>query len=208
MKDGKLKIDFEAGEIMGASVSAGLDRTYQGLFETARLELTKGVRPPIEAGIRLIVFGCFWCEAVCNDATREVLRACTKPAAVAETVWETIKRTSFRSKFPIVAAFAKNPDPERATRVLSGLEMVFELRNRLAHFKDEYVSVAGPLTLDELPLKILNFPDADLIEKLRPPSTEVCAEAIVTGINWLKEIYVESVPVKLDAAEEAQPETH
>ena len=205
MRDGKLEISFEAGGIRGVSVNAGLDRTYQGLFDTARQELRRP-DPPIEAGIRLIVFGCFWCEAVCNEVLRELLHACTKTEVVASAVWKTIRRTPFRSKFSIVAAFAKSPDLERARRVLSDLERVFELRNRLAHFKDEYTPVAGPLTLDELQSLILNFPDADLIKKLRPSSTEVDAEAIVTGINWLNEIFQEYFPRKSHDLEEAKPE--
>lgn len=195
MKDGNLKISIEAGEITGVSVNAGLDWTYQRLFETARRKLRKP-NPTIETRVQVIVFGCFWCEAVYNEAIRELLLASTKPAAVAESVWENIQRVPFESKFSIVTSFANASDPERARRVLAGLKVVFELRNRLAHFKDKYVSVSGPLTLDELKSEFFNFPDADLIAKLRPPSTEDCAEAIVSGINWLNEIYEEYFQVR------------
>ncbi len=78
MKVGKLKISFEAGEIVGVSNNAALDIAYERLFKTAQAELQEAdasidVCIRIDAAIRLIVFGCFWLEAVCNEALRDTL---------------------------------------------------------------------------------------------------------------------------------------
>ena len=115
MRDGKLKLTVEAGEIVAVSVDAGLDLAYRRLFDSARKELQRP-EPPIEAGIQLIVFGCFWLEAVCNEAVRVLLRASTKPTAAADSAWQTIKRASFDSKLSIVSAFRKTPDRDPAAR--------------------------------------------------------------------------------------------
>jgi len=187
------------------SVNAGLDLAYERLFEAARAELRRP-DPSIEAGIRLIVFGCFWLEAICNETLRKLLRASMKPSAVAEAAWEALKRGTFHAKLDIVSAFAKRPDAERARRVSSALARVFELRNRLAHFKDEDIAVAGSLTLDEFQARFDAFPDADLIAELRPPSTEVSAEAISSGIEWLHDVDQQHFPSETRTPEETTTE--
>ena len=193
MEDGILKVKFTAGEIKGVSVNAGLDLTYQRLFETAKTDLRK-TEPSIEAGISLIIFGCFWLEAVCNETSRKLLQASTKPDTVAQAVWESIKRINFNSKLSIISAFAKNPNTESAESVINNLKEVFELRNRLAHFKDEDTPVAGSLNRDEFIAKLDKFSDPDLITKLKPPSTDIYAKAIEQGIEWLNKIYKEYYP--------------
>ena len=146
MRDGKLKITFEAGEIVVVSVNAGLDLAYERLFDSARQQLQQP-EPPIEAGIQLIVFGCFWLEAVCNEVLRDLIRASMKPSTAAEAGWEIIKRASFQSKLSTISAFTKAPDPARSNAIARDLSELFGLRNRLAHFKDEDEPIAGPLTL-------------------------------------------------------------
>jgi hypothetical protein len=205
MRDGKLKITFDAGEIVVVSVNAGLDLAYQRLFEAAKADLRRP-DPSIEAGIRLTVFGCFWLEAICNETLRKFLRASMKPPAVAEAAWEALKRGTFHAKLDIVSAFAKRPDAERARRVSSALTTVFELRNRLAHFKDEDIPVAGPLTLDEFQARFDEFPDADLIAELRPPSIEVYADAISSGIEWLHDVDQQHFPSETRPPEETTKE--
>jgi hypothetical protein len=182
MRDGSLKITFEAGEIVVVSVNAGLDLAYQRLFETARQQLRRP-EPSIEAGIQLIVFGCFWLEAISNEALRNLIRSSLKPSAVAEAVWESLKRASFHVKFSTISAFTKTPDAARSDSIARDLTALFDLRNRLAHFKDEDAPVAGPLTLDEFWNRFEQFPDADLIAQLRPPATDRWAMAVLTPIR-------------------------
>ena len=56
------------------SGNAGLDLTYRELFQSATTELQRG-NPKAELGVRLIVFGCFWLEAKCNENSEEVIGA-------------------------------------------------------------------------------------------------------------------------------------
>jgi hypothetical protein len=193
MRDGNLKIKYEAGKIKVVSVSAGLDLAYRRLFEAAKAELRK-TNTSIEAGISLIIFGCFWLEAVCSETLKVLLQASMNPPSVADVTWDTIKRASFHAKFSLASAFARKPDPQRAKRLSADIVPVFDLRNRLAHFKDEDIPVTGPLTAEEFKAQFDQFPDADLIEKLRPPSTNIYAEAIEAGISWLNEIHSEYFP--------------
>jgi hypothetical protein len=193
MRDGKLKITFEAGEIVVVSVNAGLDLAYQRLFESARRQLRQP-EPPIEAGIQLIVFGCFWLEALSNEAVRDLIRATTKPSIAAEAVWETIKRAPLHSKLAIVSAFRRVSDPDHSGRITRDLTQLFDLRNRLAHFKDEDVPIAGRLTVDELWAQFEQFPDADLLAQLRPPAADRWAETILDATAWVTEIREQYFP--------------
>lgn len=205
MRDGKLRITFEAGKIVVVSVNAGLDLAYQRLFESARQQLRQP-EPPIEAGIQLIVFGCFWLEAICNEALRDLVRASMKPSTAAEAAWETLKRTTFHSKFATVSAFSKAPDAVRSDEIARNLTELFGLRNRLAHFKDENAQVAGPLTLDEFSTQLGQFPDADLLAQLRSPATERWATAILNATEWITEIHQQYFPTTVHPAEESGPD--
>jgi hypothetical protein len=187
MRDGRLEVTFVEGEIRAVSVSSGLDLVYQRLFEAARLQMKRS-DPEIELGIRLIVFGCFWLEAVCNTTLRDFLNAGIGTSPAASAAWEAIQRSPLRLKFSVISAFAKTPDAERDRRIFGEVARAFDLRNRLAHFKEEETEVAGPMTADEFGFKLGEFPEADLIQRLRAPVIDAFADGIVNGIGWLKDI--------------------
>ena len=69
------------------SGNAGLDLTYRELFQSATTELQQG-NPKTELGVRLIVFGCFWLEAKCNDTLRKLLEHSIKFGIAATALWE------------------------------------------------------------------------------------------------------------------------
>jgi hypothetical protein len=112
-KYGKLKIELEDGEIIGVSTNAGLDLAYGRLFQTAKTELD---RPDasIDVSIRLLVFGCFWIEALCNETLRETLSAAVELPKLSEALWEAAKRCSVLDKLPILIALERNPNAIRA----------------------------------------------------------------------------------------------
>ena len=187
MKDGKVTTTFVDGDITGVSMNVGLDFVYERLFKAAEAEL-QGVAPPLEASIRLIVFGCFWLEAVCNETVRDLLRATVRPDVGAEAIWEVVERSKFSAKLSIVAALAKTPDHKQAERVAKELDQVFGLRNRLAHFKDKETQVAGAIAHDEFETVLRALPEPDLAVQLKPALMGVRAQAVANGIAWLKEV--------------------
>lgn len=188
MKDGTLKVAIEAGEIVDVSVNAGLDLAYERLFTTAVDEL-QGVEPAVDVGIRLIVFGCFWLESVCNETFRDLLLATVKPDIAARSLWEIVERSPFLAKFSAVSAFAKTPDDDRVKELFRNAKCLFDLRNRLAHFKDSDTSVTGALTHEEFAKRIGEFPDAELIAHLRPPLVNTYSELVLNCIKWFREVH-------------------
>lgn len=103
MRDGRLKIEYVAGEVKGASVNAGLDDVYARMFNNAKRNAKK--RPDsVESGIQIIVFGAFLLEAVCNDRYRTFL-SCTIPdRALADAVWSVTKGLKITEKIGVAVA--------------------------------------------------------------------------------------------------------
>ncbi|MGB6876022.1 MAG: hypothetical protein WBD87_08300 [Candidatus Acidiferrales bacterium] len=60
------------------------------------------------------------------------------------------------------------------------------LRNRLAHFKEEFTEVAGPYSLDE---EFFNkLPEAELIKSLKPPALDASITDILQIKAWLDQV--------------------
>jgi hypothetical protein len=185
VEEGRLRIYWDAGEIVGVSVNAALDSAYERLFKTAQGELQQA-NTSIDVGIRLIVFGCFWLEAVCNETFRDTLLVAVSPRRFAEALWKANRRAGFLDKLLILSAFLKDPESEHAGDLLRELKKVFDLRNRLAHFKDEDTPVAAKFEIKDFDPG--QYPDAELVVQLRPPYTEGYARTILDGISCLVEI--------------------
>jgi hypothetical protein len=131
----KLTVKISRDGNVSVSGKVGLDLVYKRLFESAATELEQG-EPSIESAIRLIVFGCFWLEAQCNDTLKDLLERSAKFGDAGIALWEhAAERTSFQAKFTIVCAFAKSRDERRVKTLTGQMRQVFELRNRLAHFQ-------------------------------------------------------------------------
>jgi hypothetical protein len=170
MKCVSIRFDGKAEEV---TINAALDHAYEKLFRSAQTDLNDPEKQ-FGAGIQLIIFGCFWLEAVGNETLHELLRIL--PSAVWEAVWEELKRSSFLSKFKIISAFLLTFSPEADKGELAKLEnelkTLFDLRNRLAHFKDAAVRIpdvrVSPEDMFGDP-KIKSAPEPELLALLRPP---------------------------------------
>lgn len=178
------------------SGNAGLDLTYRELFQSATTELQQG-NSKTELGVRLIVFGCFWLEAKCNDTLRKLLEHSTKLGTTATVLWDQgVERASFHAKFAIVSAFAKSADANRVKILKTQMKQVFDLRNRLAHFKDPYLEIAEGTDVHEVVKVLENLPEAELITHLKPPRLQTYETSIAEGIAWLSEVEKQHLPPK------------
>ncbi|MGC2404543.1 MAG: hypothetical protein WA510_32430 [Acidobacteriaceae bacterium] len=179
MEDGILKFDFEDGEIVGVSTNAALELAYGRLFKSAQAELQAGAS--IDVGIRLLIFGCFWLEAVCSQTLRDVLSASVTPKTLGKALWDANKRASFLDKLLILLASTKNPDLENGKTLMVDLKKVFDLRNRLAHFKDDDTPVTK-LELEDID----KYPDPELNAQLRSALARGHAQTIMDGMSLLE----------------------
>jgi hypothetical protein len=104
------------------------------MFETAKTR-AKSAPDDIESGIQVIVFGTFLMEASCNDSYRAFLSAVIPNGELADAIWNATKRLSSPEKVNVAAA--ANPASKADIDVqVRRLKLLFDLRNRLAHFKD------------------------------------------------------------------------
>lgn len=191
MEDGRLQVNFVQGEIVGVSASAGLDSVYKRMFDSACLEASKG-SAAIEHGISVIMFGCFWLEAACNLRLEELLTTIVNSQRVGPPLWKMIERRSMAEKLQLLASFSKQIDHRE---VLLNVQRTFALRNRLAHFRNEYTAVQGPIGVDEFLAKIPDFGDHELVAELRS-HWKSHADAILAGTSLIDQIYEEYVSVE------------
>jgi len=191
MQNGKLEVKFKDGEIVGVSVGAASDEVYKRMFDSARLEAEKA-SAPIECGITVVIFGCFWLEAACNRNLEKLLTEIVNPPSVGSVLWRTVERRSTIEKLEVLISFSKHGD-HRAT--VSDLKGTFRLRNRLAHFKDEQTSVEEAMEHYEFVRKLSEFPDHELVRELRIPRIKSHTNAILAGKSLLEQIFEQYVPV-------------
>ncbi len=190
----KLKVEISPDGNVSISGNAGLDVTYSELFQSAATELQQGISTS-ELGIRLIVFGCFWLEAKCNETLKELLEHSTEFGDAGTALWDhAVERTSFHAKFAIVSAFAKSRDEDRVKTLSTHMKQVFELRNRLAHFKDKDIPIADGIDVHTVGQFFENPPEAELITHLRPPRLHTYRATIADGIVWLNEVEEQYFP--------------
>jgi hypothetical protein len=134
MRDGALKIKFVAGEIKGVSVSPGLDSFYARMFKGAKNRVKRWPNK-VENGIQVIVFGTFLLEALCNDLYRNLLFDEIPNNKLADAIWDMTKRLAIFDKLNVATAVASLTKGEIDTQKKK-LKLLFDLRNRLVHYKD------------------------------------------------------------------------
>ena len=184
VQEGKFKLTFVDGEIIGVSVNASLDLTYKRLFEAAQSQLRTGMT--VDAGVQLIIFGCFWLEAECNSTLRDTLEAAISHKKLADVLWNANKRASFLDKLAILMPFSDAAEQVRTKKLHQDLKQLFDLRNRLAHFKDNDTVIANAFKIEDLVAN--SFPDAELITRLTQPAVLSNIQTILDGIGWLSSI--------------------
>jgi hypothetical protein len=191
MKDGKIILHIEAGQVEAIAIAASLDSTYADLFEAARKDLAadpEGITP----GVRVVVFGSFLIEAVCNTTLREMLLLEIKEPLAPKSVWQVLRRSSIHEKVSLIEAFASGL-PVPARQPASELRSLFDLRNRLAHFRDDPTVVGGPieeLTKEVLEERLGQIPDHELVRELRPDQVGYRIEAIEQAKAWFEAVQV------------------
>jgi hypothetical protein len=178
VRNGTIKVDFKKGKIVGVSINPSLDVSYERLFKAAR-EAVEAPTAGIDAGVQVIVFGCFWLEAVCNQHLRTLLCTRLTPARVGSVIWERMERTSFLDKLCVLHSFEKKPDAAGYRELSADAKRLFDLRNRLAHFKDQDTPIAGPMTLPKLMKLIPSAPDPGLTEELCTPKVRLHADSVI-----------------------------
>ncbi len=175
MRDGALRIKFEDGKIIGYATSAGLDSTYDKMFRKAKAN-AKRYPKNIEHGIHVLTFGAFYIESITNKLYKDMLDSKIELKALSDSLWEATKRMSIREKISVIlSALPKNFQKE-TTKFNRNIQNIFDLRNRLAHFKDKEIELSDT----QLPMEVKkncndctfgifleSVPDPDLLLELK-----------------------------------------
>src|SRR4051812_37987789 len=102
MKTGKLSLNFQDGLIINASIGAGLQETYDRLFQAARMDLESD-SADVDVSVRVVVFGCMLVEAMVADCIEALLSSAAIPPAARDALVLAVERSPAGQKVKIVA---------------------------------------------------------------------------------------------------------
>jgi hypothetical protein len=187
MRNGAVKIKLVAGEIKGASTSPGLNAFYERMFETAKTR-AQSVPDDIENGIQIIVFGTFLIEADCNDSYRAFLSAVIPNGEVADAIWNATKRLAILEKVNVAAAVNAVSKADIDVQVRR-LKLLFDLRNRLAHFKDSDTVWDAPIEFVSKPENWFQAPEPELMGHLTGQKLSDYISDIDHLLAWLDRVF-------------------
>lgn len=208
MKDGAITLSLQAGLITKMTVKGELDHIYGRMFLNARRATQKNP-DKIRNGIRVIILGCFWIEAKCNNHLKYLIDHELTKEHFRKSIWKSLKRAKLSKKLNIILALGQDIGFAKGNAPLGRLQKVIDLRNRLVHAKEEeipfdescitdMVSAINETDLQERPADAamtanVNFfnglPDPDLMLELKAPKIYEHVETIKSSSIWLDSIY-------------------
>jgi hypothetical protein len=199
MRNGAVKIRLVAGEIRGAFTSPGLNAFYERMFEAAKTK-AKGTPDDVENGIQVIVFGTFLLEASCNDSYRAFLSTVIPNGKLADAVWTATKKLAILEKVKIATAVSpvsKTGVEDPAVK----LKLLFDLRNRLAHFKDSDTVWNAPVEFISKPENWSQAPEPELMVHLTGQKLSDYIADIDQLLTWFDKIFgIKRTAVEVSAA--------
>lgn len=200
MEHRKLTLTFEKGEIRGVSLNADLNKTYKSLFNHA-YQSAKRSSTSVSNGIKIVIFGSFWLESYANETMRIILRREIASPVIQKTIWDRLKRISIQEKLEFFYKTSPSNLKHDFDKINKNVKDLFDLRNRLAHFKDEPAEVELDVNLDEANKienkdKIKNFmailakgiPIPDINQQLMWPKVDKHAKTVLSAAAWLADI--------------------
>jgi hypothetical protein len=188
VRDGSLSFKVEDGQVVAVLQNAGLDHFYERMFRNA-YRRAHGSRRSIEAGINIVVFGTFWLEARANLFLRDALVLEAHSQAFGNALWSALRRSALLEKLELFHVLASTTLAAQYSEIKSGVKTLFDLRNRLAHFKDENILVGGPFAeAYDAVMFIRTAEDPELIKQLRAPAVIKHGQAALSAYHWMSRV--------------------
>ena len=185
MRDGRLIFQFENGVITGVLENAGLDEFYERLFRNAHRS-AKRSGDHVNAGIKMVIFGAFWLEALSNHVLRQALNHEASEETFGIALWKALRRAPILEKLELLRSLSSDALRIEYEDLLPQLKRLLDVRNRLAHFKDSDSAIAGSLGgIDEAIGILLSADDPLLIKELKSPTILVHAESVLKTARWM-----------------------
>ena len=188
IKDGRLNFEYKNGRITGVSISANLGWFYERMLSEHQSAFQRDPHD-IPTNIGMVVFGCFWLEAICNEYTRFILLKESKSEKFGKLVWQKAKRLKLPEKMDLICVVATAKQVDKFKSLSNGINRAFELRNRLAHFKDEDEKLASRISKERADQLVQQSSDPALIRELKPPKINTHVRSIVAAAKWVESTY-------------------
>jgi hypothetical protein len=192
LRHGNFRIFVEEGKTLGVFINSGLDSIYQSIFLKSRKALAEK-HDDLELNIACIVFGCFWLEASCNAYIQSILEFRGTPRAknlrgFDRAIHGIVTRVNLLQKLELLSNLASPSLHKRYQNLKQEAKKIFDLRNRLAHFKDSDEEIhRGPISEVKLIQLLRNPGEPKLIARLRDVRKE-CESILLIGV-WLNQIH-------------------
>lgn len=181
-----LSLKYEKGKVVEVSITADLDITYKLLFQNAK-RASKRNPQNIEHGIKVIIFGCFMLESRSNWLMKFILyHEITNDLKI--NIWNTLKKNNFHSKMEILSSLATQKQKRNYSELINPLKQLFDLRNRLAHFKNEEEIITEKIELAKVEEYVLNPPIPNLTKELFWNRIELYAKTISDTNIWFNSV--------------------
>ncbi len=145
--DGKFHFQILDGKILSYSIASAIDNLYLELFDKYCERFYSDPTSEINA-IQLTIFGTLYIEAVLNFKIKDHLMTNLKPEQV-EPTWSLMKMSSVANKLTYLDSINESK-PDNSEGIMKCLTSVFDMRNRLVHFKEKDYSVvlSEPMVMD------------------------------------------------------------
>jgi hypothetical protein len=177
----------EPGEVEGVYLQASPEAVYEKFFNSAKRKATKHP-DSFENGIQAIVFGAFLLEALCNYRFKSLLLQVVREKRHARAIWRVVKSISWRDKV-LIASTITQVDAEDVNDNLAKLQNVFDLRNRLAHFKDNESLLVETIDLQGLANLLESLPEPELVTLLTGDKLKQQIAKIGTLKKWINRAF-------------------
>jgi len=191
MEHRSLTLNFENGEIKGIWLKAMLDETYKLLFRNA-CQTAKRYPDNVAHGIKLIIFGSFWIEAYANETMKLIFERDINSKPLRTAIWSQLKRSSIQEKLELLSKTSSDKIKQDYQTIKQPIKDLFDLRNRLAHFKDEPESIClrheteTNITIERLQSMMEKDPPVpDINQRLMWKHTQKSAGTVSNTIDWL-----------------------
>lgn len=147
-------------------------------------------------GIKIVIFGSFWLEAYANRVIRLILNREIDSVSLRKTIWDRLKRLSLQDKFDFFYQISPVNIRQKYKDIKQPIQELFDLRNRLAHFKDEQESIS---------LDHKGIPIPDINQRLMWSSTQQLSKTVKNATSWLIKIERQSNKIHKIKSQKIKP---
>jgi hypothetical protein len=188
MEDRSITLNFVEGKIKGVWLKATLDQTYKRLFENS-YKSSKKYPKNVAHGIKIIIFGCFWLESYANELLKMILQLEIASNKLQKETWTRLKKISIEEKLGFFSKLLPSELQKEYQVLKTPIKQIYDLRGRLAHYKDEPKKISDEISRDDLFINVLNnIPIPELNQDLMWTKVKPHAETIKNTGKWLGRI--------------------